>query len=321
MMNLHEQFLNVLKDKINDKRQLASIISEVLRIEREPALRRINGKVLFTVQEIGIIAIKLGISIDGLLNHDEDYNQLMVGMGKPNKYKSLDTLTYFVDQQLDICIQDENEQNEMGVVFCSLPVEFFVPFPHLSKFIVFKWRHNFIEKEEYTDYDTWEVPKNLFKYKDEFPKALNCIDKIIYIWDIPVIWTLVNEINYFYNIKLLRKKEMNLIKEDLFLLLKDIESLTKGSANRTLLKNNVQFYIPNVHIGVYSRYYCSKKNSYSYVSNNFMRSLLMRDEKTNKNIYNWINSMKSVSTLISGSGEKERKLFFDEQFKILNLYK
>lgn len=66
-INLHDEFIAALHEKVPKRSELVIRISDLLCIEKESASRRLNGRVSFSIREMGILASELGISIDGLL--------------------------------------------------------------------------------------------------------------------------------------------------------------------------------------------------------------------------------------------------------------
>ncbi|MBB4037055.1 hypothetical protein GGR21_002969 [Dysgonomonas hofstadii] len=313
--SLQKSFTGVLENRFRNKKHLVTQISDILRIERGAALRRINGTVPFTVNEMGILAHNLNISIDNLLQKDKNINILPLMMMQPNKAEAFDDLISFIDK---ICSKTKGSPNKGGAVFDSLPLEFFVLYPSIVKFFYYKWNHNFIKTRELNNFSSWEYPGQLEHYHNELIKVIKKIDKITYIWDIPVIWNLAKDISYYHCLKVLRDEDVDSLKNELASMLDNIELLARGSENNTIFEGEVELYIPNCSIGLYSSYFISENNMYCYTKSNFISSLISQDPKTCLNIEKWINSLKKVSTLISGTGDIDRTLFFEEQRKIVD---
>lgn len=313
---LHENFINALRNRFEDRKQLVSIIADILKIDREPALRRVNGTVLFTADEIGIVAEEMDMSLDSLLKKNENYSVFPLSMIQANGIGSIDVLADFIDMELESYSKSEGKFTEIGTVFDSLPLEFSIPF--LSKFKYYSWEHNFVKAGKFKDYTSWEYPEIINSCYDEVIRIFKGVNKVMYIWDVPVIWNLMKSINYFWCLEVLKDEHVGALKDDIHSLLTNLELLAKGDKSKINFECEVEIYIPNVTIGSYAFYYLTENNAYCKVSNAFMKSSVIKDTKTCMDVYNWINSMKGISTLISGSGEIDRKAFFEEQHRIVD---
>ena len=317
--DLHNKFIEALKLKIPSKNKLVSVITDALRIERESAYRRLNGRVLFTVQEVGLLAAKLNISLDSLLHSDKAFTSMPFKIHSPLQASSLNDLAdLMLESHLSVISRMCEKNAEMGVVFDSLPIELCIPHTNLCKFMYFKWGHYFVGTNEFSEFKNWQLPPRIVQHNTELLEKYKKYKRIFYIWDIPVIWNLTKDIKYFHSIHVLDSDDVECIKADLHEMLYRIEEIARGVRKEPLEEGNVCFYISNVNIGTYYSYHLTEDDFCCFFKSYFIQSVVSDDYTIFTNLRNLINSMKTVSTLISGSGEKERKLFFEEQHKIIN---
>lgn len=318
--DLHYKFIEALKLKIPSKNKLVSVITDTLNIERESAYRRLNGRVLFTVQEVGILAVKLNISLDSLLYSDKAFTSMPFKIHKPLQARSLNDLAdLMLESHLSVISRMCENEAEMGVVFDSLPIELCIPHTNLCRFMYFKWGHYFVGTNEFAKFKNWLLPPRIVQHNSELIEKYKKYKRIFYIWDIPVIWNLAKDIKYFHSIYVLDHEDVGLIKKDLHEMLFRIEEIAKGVRKEPLDEGNIYFYISNVNIGTYYSYHLSEDDFCCFFKSYFIQSIVSDDYSIFTNLKNLINSMKTVSTLISGSGEKERRLFFEEQHRIIDL--
>jgi len=314
-ISLLNEFIETLNNNTSKRSELVYEICDLLNIEKESAYRRLGGRVQFTVDELGILAKKYGISIDNLLY--EGYRSVSFKMSQPLK----SSVNHLKDE-LDGYLQNhENrflEKTELGAILNSMPLEFYIPYPHLLKFMYFKWGHHFIGTEEYNDYANWHVPKVLSSLNVKLMDVYERYEKVLYIWNVSVIWNLMKELNYFYKMHLLNNDDFNLIKQDLHDIMCKIEKIVSGTGNNELNSGKVFFFISNVDIGICYSYLFSEKDCSCFFKSYFVQSTFINDSVICTEVRNWIYSLMKVSTLISGSGEKERRLFFEEQHKIID---
>lgn len=318
-IDLHERFVESLKGKFNKRSELVNYISETLRIEREPASRRLSGRVSFSVTEIGILAEKLGISLDSLLFKTDSRHIIPFHMEYPKGRTSFDNIIEVLESSVLQLQELSKEPADIGTIFDSLPVEFFVPYPDLCKFLYFKWGHFFVGSSEFKDYAKWQIPPKLDSLHKQIIELYDCYRSVIYIWDNPAIWNLANDIRYLMQIDILKADDAQKVKADIHQMLNDLEDIASGGSWNGLTLENSEFYVSSINIGMTLSYIMGDSKSISFFKTYFVHSYASEDRNFCIHARSWINSMKKVSTLISGSGEKERTLFFKEQHKIVDM--
>jgi len=315
-IDLLEKFIQILNTKYPRRYELVSVIEEKLNIERESASRRLSGRVQFTIRELGILAYELDISLDNLLQ-PEEYNSVPFMMQAPFTAHSMDILIEQMGKNVSKLESICNKTSEIGSIFNSLPAEFYIPHPNLAKFMHFKWGHYFIGSKEFDKYESWKIPRSILDIHDRIMALHGEYKKIVCFWDISLIWNLVKDIEYFLQIHAINRTDAELIQQDLFEMLDNVEAIAKGT-RKDNLSPEFNFYISSVHLGMTYSYFLSNISCASSFNTYFMRSIFSENHETCMKVRDWIISMKKVSTLISGSGEKERILFFEEQRKIVN---
>ncbi len=318
--SLLSNFIDILHPKINKRNKLVSFISESLEIERESASRRLNGKVNFSIEEMGILAIKLGISLDNLLyNQGEHFHFPSFIMYSPMQAQSINTLTLGIEADIELLNIIYEEPSEYGSIFTFLPLELVVPYASLLKFTYFKWGYYYLGSSDFENYTTWEIPKDLLTHSYKLIRLNSKLKKAVYIWDTSVTWSFVNDIMYFSSIGALKEDDIKTIKEELHEMLHQLEKIIKKDYSSPVLFQEIDMYISTVHIGVNLSYLISESKKYSNFHTYFIGTGYKEDHKTTIQIREWINSMKKVCTLISGSGARERKIFFNQQHKIADM--
>ncbi len=308
-MDLLNNFINSLYEKINKRSELVLYIADVLCIEREPANRRLSGKVPFTVQEMGKLSQKLGISLDRLMQNKNEnvLPNLKMKIPMSGHFEDMIVNLESVSNKLEkIC----REEVEVGTAFSSVPVEYFVPYPNLEKFMYYKWGYFHVGSNEYNDYSLWEIPDSLKKANQHLLKISDKIKNRIYIWNPVTIWSMVKEIKYFKSIHAINDEDINHIKGDLHAMLDSIEDQAK--MHKTESGNKIEMYVSFINHGL-NFWYFKTKNDFYVTFDSYFISLDYDNSISSISIQEWITSMKKISTLISESGTVERRLFFKEQ--------
>lgn len=316
-INLLDKFINTLLLQLPKRYELVAEVADLLKIERESASRRLSGKVQFTVQELGILATRFGISLDNLLN--DRFNAIHFEMNVPLKADSfepvIDQLRKFVSNHSIL----EEDSMEMGTVFDSFPIEFFMKFSNLTKFMYFKWGHQFTRSNEFYDFSSWEVPSEINECHEEIEEAYQQYKMVYYIWDKAVVWNLITDLAYYKRLHVISEEDTLLIKEDIHKMLYYVEEVARGVYDKKRMRDGkVALYIPNTHIGMYYSYHISAVNGFCFFKSNFIQSSISSDFVTAKKVQDWFRNMTKVSTLITESGELDRRLFFARQHKIVD---
>jgi len=314
------KFINALHQKIKKRSYLVSFISETLEIERESASRRLNRSVNFTIEEMGTLALKLGISLDGLLySNGEHFHFPSFVMHSPMELDSIDSLAFKIESDLDnLSNIILSEPSEYGAMFTYPPLEFLLSYNYLLKFSYFKWGYYYTSSSHFNNYTTWEIPKKLLKLNERLLYLISKLEKVFYIWDNSVIWSYVNDIVYFASIGSLNKDDIKQIKAELHTMLYQFEEMLKNNNSVLQGPKEIEIYITDVNLGAAFSYLMSKNKRCSSFYTYFIGADFNDDYSTTTQLHDWMNSMKKICTLISGSGVRERRNFFNQQHRIVD---
>lgn len=318
-ITLLDDFRQVLQKRVPARPELVRQVAEILNIEKEPASRRLSGNVSFSVDEIGKLADGLGISLDALLTGGNKYRWTRYALEKPWSEGSLEPMAQMVDQFLDKFEQISETNSEFGFLFTYLPMNFFLDLPYLRKFILFKWGYYYVGSDEFFNYSAFETPERFLKIRERFKENRLTEGKVINIWDEALIWILCREIASFHAMHIIEREHVEFMRQELHTMLTGLETYIRTEADHPDSKLEVTFYTANIHIGVSSWYHISDKGCMSHLFSNFARTAISENRETCQAMREWILSLRKISSLISGSGQKERRIFFQEQHKIVDM--
>lgn len=317
--DLHDIFIEELYKKGLKRVDLINQISDILKLEKESIYRRMAGKVNFSVREMGILAKAMNISLDSLLYNETNCEWLPFMFESPLTLSSMDSLFDMMDSYL-IQIKDINREDssETGNVYNALPLEFFIYSPLITKFMFFKWGSYFIQSEEFDNFSDWKLPYKLSKLAETYDELYK-FQKAFYIWDSSLIWSIAREIKNFHKMRIISTQDKNDIKEELKEILSKIEKTLNGTyVPRFTLPSEAAFYVSTINMGFTSCYFTSGEKHLALFQTNFCFSFIKNSEISFKKIKEWIKSFCQISTLLSGSGRIERRLFFDKQYEIID---
>lgn len=317
--DLHDAFIGKLCKKVPRRADLVARISDILRLEKESVYRRIAGRVNFSVREMGILARELGLSLDSLLYRDKEFQWLPFRLESPQQFRSMDSFYDMIEfNQKCIGEMTRDEPGETGNVYNSLPMEFFISSPLLTKFMFFKWGNYFVRSEEFNSFSRWEMPERVAAIAERCAGLYN-FREAFYIWDSSLVWTLAREIDNFHRMGVITPEEKGAIKAELMNLLRRIEQALNGTyVSSVPFPAEMSFYVSSINVGFSSSYFAAGDRHFATLQTNFSFSKIENSEEDFLRIKEWIRSFCNISTLLSWSGRIERRQFFESQYKIVD---
>lgn len=314
--HLLDNFISALHEKIVKRSELVRFIAETLNIERRTASRRLNKKVYFSIDEIEILSIKLGISINAIMN---GRNSFPFTLRPPMSINSMDVLIEDMKVKLKNLNKLCGECIESGSIFSFPPLEFLIPYTNLLKLAYFKWGYFHIDSGDFSDYASWNIPDELLAISTDIMNAYDRLSKVSYIWDPICIWILVRDINFFLSTNIMDRKNAEILKDNLHAMLNDLEKLAgSGTSCHFNKQKEVEFFVSTIFLGGNFTYYVTDNKEYGAYRTSFINSDSLNDVNQDMYVKAWIDSMKKISTPITRCGIKERKIFFNEQHNIVD---
>jgi len=312
---LFKNLIETLQDRVPQRGKLADILAGLLGIEKEAVYRRLRGSVPFSFPEVHAIALYLGFSLDSIADDISPLTrQMRIIMSefldsKEIDYELLESFT------ASICRLNEDPNSESGAIGSIMPASLCVAYEQIYKFYLFKCARQFGNNGKIT-YAGTLVPERLKQNNRELVEGVQNSPRSIYILDRRFIEYFVGDILFFFDVRLITKQDILLLKEDLLLMISDLERYAACGCFDT--GKNVDVYLANVHIDA----------NYNYIDSVGCKLVLIRtfgfsesysfDAVVFQNMKNWLNFFKRNSTLISKGNTAERIRFFEEQRKIIN---
>lgn len=316
-VDIHEQFLRTLNERYPRKKDLVSLISGLLNVEKDVIYRRLAGRVSFSAQELGVIAQRLDISLDSLIRGSDSTLRLPFIMESPLKVRSMEEL-YRIVEESSSNIHAGGAHAEMGNIYNTLPMELFAFFPILTKYMFFRWGYYFVGSEEFNNFSAWQPSEKINDLCEKLVTSY-AFEKCFYVWDEALVWNLCREVAGFHRMRIISDEEKVEIARSLKSLMSQIERTLNGAYTPKLIANvkEVSFYVSSMHLGFNAVYVFSKERSYAVFHTNFSFSMIENDPGLFDPMRQWIESFRSVSTQLSGSGRMERRMFFDTQYRTI----
>ena len=315
---LQQQIFNYLKESLPSHLSLADEMCELLDLSPDSAYRRIRGEKPLTISELRLICEKYRISLDQFLNLNND----TVTFRAPDlvaSYKSFaDYLTNNILQGVKYFLQFKNKK--MMYLCKDASLWYFYLFPELAAFKTFFFIRSVqnnpalypkkFSMQEFPFTDCFSIMQETLRYFNEIPNEE--------LWNNESFNSTINQVAYYREAGIFRRADD--WEQVIDSLLKTIDHLEKQATagfkfmpGETDLSYRapIQFYVNDLIIGNNTIYGEMDGHKISWVTYSVFNTLVTKDKRFNDHLFANFNTLKSRSTLISATGEKERVKYFN----------
>lgn len=318
-IDYQEEFIRQLNNKAPRKADLIDEIADLLFIERDAAYRRLAGKVDFKFGEACIVANKYNLSVDQVIHKSADIFWLPFFMEHPMQARSIENMYDMIVRRIErVGEVTKGDNSESGNIVNSLPMEFFMLSPLLSRFMFFKWGNFCVATEEFDRFSEWELPAKF----EELPQKMRDVytfENIYYIWDESIIWNLCRDISNFHRIGVLSAGETKELAFELKSMLGMIENAFEHDENPVLPGSPpIDFYVSPFTLGFVSHYYQSSEACSVMFETNYTFSEVEGCRDSCSKLKHWMDSFLEMSVRLSGTGRNDRAIFFNNQNQIID---
>ena len=314
--HLYQLFLTEIRKAFPKHSLMVNTLADILLIEKGAVYRRLRQDVPFTFNEIALIASHLKISLDSIIGVNTKkmipFKSLLPNFISPQEadYKMIEYYIKFLQSM------NQSENSEIASVVNMLPHELFSGFQYLFPFYLFIW--NFLHNNDKPiPFNQISISPEMNRFLKEYAMEMMKFKKTSLIFDNRVFQLLIDDINYFYSIRLLGEEDILRIKEDLLSVLDYLEKIAvTGQFKET--GNSINLYISDIDITTNYVYIESDDIHFSMVKMFLLSSVTSMDDHSFERMKKWIHSLIKISTLITLTNEKQRVIYFEKQRKIIN---
>jgi len=314
-MELQRHLFDIVKAQIG-KLNVAVQVSEILNISEDAAYRRIRGEKELSFTELEKICLHFNIPLDKLINTPARYRILPYHFYNQNYFDMEDMdLRMSGDYVTAIKAATKDKYSEYGFATNTMTLHTRTLYPPLFKFFILKWMYQYKGPNEVTPYSKIHLPAELIKHHQQYSQYVRDIKYTYIIYQESLMQSIVQDVSYFRDIKLLNNDEVALIKENLLLALARIETLAKNGVFDT--GNKIDLYISGLFLDTSYSYLCSDNITISMMDAFTVGAASSVDRNNVEMMKNWVNSLKRNSTILTGS-EKNRISFIELQRAFIN---
>lgn len=317
-MTVQESFFKALKEKRRGGPQnLAQEIAELLNVSETSAYRRISGETPLTIDELVKFASYYKLSIDGLLDLQNNSNKLVDFSWQYQNTKE-DSYESFLNWLLSDLNNLDTSASQALFHAKDFPVFFNFVFPEIAAFKSFFWQKAFLHLHSFRSqkFSCKNLNENHITLGKAILKRYTEIDSKE-LWNDDIFNSVLRQVEYCYEAGYFHSNQ------DVITILDKLESLVylfeemaekgyKFLPDEETLTGKFDLYHNQVILGDNSMVISENGSMKVYISQNIIQGLVTSEKTFVENSFLMKTNLINHSLLLSNSGQKERTRFFQK---------
>jgi hypothetical protein len=323
MQNL-KLLLESLEASLPENLSLNQAIMKVLKVNKDAASRRINGKASFTLDEI--CALSKAYSVNLLPAQSSKFSNVVFGY-TPFKSKMVESKHFFQSISELLHRMNSHKHKMLYHLAPEVPLFHYYNYPALLNFKLFYWGKYLLNDPYYT--------KRIFKQAEldsvittAAKKAYQqyCMIPSIEIWTPQTIQSILTQMHFCLETgDFSKRNELDVVLADVENMIARIKQMAEenNKAFDSDKKMQVPFQFYKMHVNINTTSILAEMDEEKVVlqplnSINFMNT---NQQDFCKETHSWIQNIQSKSSLLSGAGIVERQRYFSSVNKQINEFK
>jgi hypothetical protein len=314
--DLQQHLFHLIKTSLPSHISMVDELTELLDLSYDSVYRRIRGEKPLALNELKQICEHYHISLDQVLQLQND---TVVFQAPEINQKSFPFWEMLKGMLKQLKYFNSFEKRQMLYLCKDLPIWHFYLFPEIGAFKTFFWVRTI---QNHPDYNNKLFSLSEFPFDDCFTIGQQVIKEYnqipcIELWNLESINSTVSQIKFYRDAGIFKYDAdidtiINSFDNSLDHLQQQAEKGVKFMPGNTDVsyRSPVQLYINEVVIGSNTILAQLNEKKISFIPYNIFSYMLTNDERFNESSFDVFNTLISRSTLISGTGEKERNRFF-----------
>lgn len=315
--DLNEIIVNTVLESIPKNIKPVIYLMELLDLSRESVYRRIRKDIPFSMDELTKLALTLNFSLDEIIEGSKR-ERIFFDLGLKSPTTSTDSFFAAIQEYNSYLTNLSKAKNSyvFMALNCIYPL-FTAYFSNLFKFHYFKWHvetQNSLPKNYFSNL---VLPQELCALQQKISEEIKDIRNVSIILSPNISLSIIKDIQYFYQRKLLTKEDLEILKKDLLKMSDFAENVAKtGRVEGGNSQIDIYISIPYIYSNtIYLEYDDVSEVHYWIYSNN---PIVVKNSEIGNLQKKWFLSLKKSSTLITQSNEILQADFFDTQRKLIN---
>jgi len=315
--NLNSVLTALVLDKIPTTLKPVSYLMDLLNLSRESAYRRLRGEIPFSFEETAKLSTALNFSIDEILS---DSRKERASFDFPSINTTDPSEIFFLMlQKYNFHVEDMNAFAGQSIMALNrLPSSILTHFDHLFKFSYYKWIQQNNQKLSKQYFSEITLSENLLLLQQKIKSNLFGSQKSILIFDSNTFFSLIKEIQYYYQGKLIDKEELAILKMEFLELIDLFEEIAKTGTFEN--KSSVSLFLYPLNISGNTGYGSFENTARTIFWIFTVNPIIIENPEISTMQKKWLDSIKRQSISITQSNEFQQSDFFDKQREYLKKY-
>jgi hypothetical protein len=316
--DIQAKFFQSLKSAIPTYASLVDEVAEALAVSVDSAYRRIRGEKLLDFDEIRILSQRFNISLDKFFSIDS--NSILF-QGKLNNHQEGSFMSWMEDVLAQLNLVNSFSHKHIYYLCKDMPPFYHYYHPELAGFKFFFWMKSImfyesLQNEKFAISKAIEAP-----YREVINRILKVYNKIptSEIWNEEGINTTLRQIELYYEMGLMKDPKDTLVLYNRVLevidhLEKMAELGRKFAMGQSPTDESPEYrvYLNEIVLGDNTFFVELGETKITYLNHSVIYFIGSMDKNFNEAMFENLENLMKKSTLISGTGEKERKQFFNK---------
>ena len=317
-MNTQEQFFRRLKPIVSPYSSLAVEVAITLNVSLDSAYRRIRGEKLLDFDEISLLCQGFNISIDEFFCLNSGTILFQTGT-KPSQKDPLKQWMEDVYKQLYYI--NSYPKRHLYHLIKDLPPFYYFFHPILARFKFFFWTKSILPLGHAPLEKFCLNQKELFKYEELSQRIIRAYAKVpsTEIWNKDALNTTLRQIETYHEMGWIENKETTkLIYSSVLDVIGHLEKMAIQGKKSLLGQNPLsehgefQLYLNDIVSGDNTLLVELGESKITYLNHSVIYFVGSKDPGFNELVFRNIENVIKKSSLMSGSGEKERTQVFNK---------
>ncbi|SDA42025.1 hypothetical protein SAMN03080617_00338 [Algoriphagus alkaliphilus] len=315
---IQAQFFQSFKSAIPSYASLVDEVAETLDVSMDSAYRRIRGEKLLDFEELRILCQRFNISLDKFFSLNSDS---IMFQGKTNSYKEDSFMEWMEDVLAQLNLVNSFSHKHVYFLVKDMPPFHHYYHPALAGFKFFFWMKSILLFENLKSVK-FSIEDNHFeKYREITQKTIKIYNRVptSEIWNEEGLNTTLRQIEVYHEMGLIKHTEdtiflYNCVLEVIDHLEKMAETGKKSILGQSPTVDSAEYkmYLNEIVLGDNTFMAELGDTKITYLNHSVMYFIGSMDPKFNDSMFRNLENLMKRSTLISGTGEKERKQFFNK---------
>ncbi len=326
-IEMQQQFFNLVKSSLPYHVSMADELAEKMGLSHDSIYRRIRGEKLLSMVELKMLCKLYNISLDQVL----EIQTTTVAFDAPDiNIENLAFKDYISGVLGQVMRFNSFKRKKMYYLCKDMTFFHFFLLPEITAFKTFVWIKTF-EKDPSYENSLFSLEKyefaEFFHIGQQIIREYNQIPSVE-LWNIESLNSTINQIEYYRDAGLFESRNdmirvIDSLQETVDHIQLQVEKGVKFMPGdpETMYKAPIQFYINELVLGSNTIILELDDTIEALITYSVLSYMSAKDPRFCKKIFGHFSSLLNRSTLISTTGEKERRKFFIRMKEKINALK